>query len=115
MLKEVALTQGFITQDRSPEIPYAKSPKNQTYRRSSFKVEEWVQLEKAAKTYWIQWKSRYVEEWNLLGYHQISHGPNKGKESYRPITRNSLYGANKGKGSKRSPRAKQQQLHRQML
>ena len=58
---------------------------------------------------------RYDQEGNLPRYHQISHGPNKGKESDRPITRNSLYGVNKGKGTKRSPRAKQQQVHRQML
>ena len=115
MWKEVALAEGFITRDQLPEIPYAKSPKDQSYRRSSFSVEEWVQLEKAARTYWIEGKSRYDEEGNLLGYHQISRGPNKGKESDRPITRNSLYGVNKGKGTKRSPRAKQQQVHRQML
>ena len=74
-----------------------------------------MQLEKAARTYWIEGKSRYDEERNLLEYHQISRGPNKGEESDRPITRSSLYGVNKGKGTKRSPRAKQQQVHRQML
>ena len=46
---------------------------------------------------------------------RISRGPDKGKESDRPLTRNSLYGVNKGKETKRSPRAKQQQVHRQML
>lgn len=50
-----------------------------------------------------------------LGYHQISRGSNKGKESDRHITRNSLYGVSKGKGTKRSPCANQQQVHRQML
>lgn len=115
MWKGVALTEGFITRDQLPEIPYAKSPKNQTYLRSSFSVEECVQLEKAARTYWIEGKSRYDEEGNFLGYHQISRGPNKGKESDRPITKNSLYGVNKGKGTKRTRLAKQQQVHRQML
>ena len=90
MWKEVALAEGFITRDQLPEIPYAKSPKDQSYRRSSFSVEEWVQLEKAARTYWVEGKTRYDEAGDLLGYHQISRGPNKGKESDRPITRNSL-------------------------
>ena len=114
MWKEVALTEGFITREQSHEIPYTKSPKDQSYRRSSFSVEEWVQLEKAARTYWIEGKTRYDKKGNLLGYHQISRGPDKGKESDRPLTRNSLYGVNKGKRTKRSPRAKQQ-ARRQML
>ena len=115
MWKEVALTEGFITREQSHEIPYTKSPKDQSYRRSSFSVEEWVQLEKAARTYWIEGNTRYDKKGNLLGYHQISRGPDKGKESDRPLTRNSLYGVHKGKGTKRSHRAKQQQVHRQML
>ena len=32
-------------------------------------------------------------------YHQITRGPNKGKESDRPIIRNSLYGINKRTGA----------------
>ena len=115
MWKEVALAEGFITRDQFPETPYAKGPKDQSYRRSSFDVEEWMQLEKAARTYWIEGKTRYDEAGNLLGYHQISRGPDKGKKSNRPITRNSLYGVNKGKGTRQSPRAKQQQIHRHML
>ena len=115
MWKKVALAEGFITRDQLPEIPYAKSPKNQSYRPSSINVEEWVQLEKAARSYWIEGKSRYDNEGNLLGYHQTNRGPSKGKESDRPITRNSLYGVNKGKGTERSPHVKQQQAHQQML
>ena len=109
------LAEGFITRDQFPETPYAKGPKDQTYRRSSFDVEEWMQLEKAARTYWIEGKSRYDEAGSLLGYHQITRGPDRGKESNRPTTRNSLYGVNKGKGTRQSPRAKQQQVHRHVL
>ena len=103
MWKDVALAEGFITRDQLPEIPYAKSPKDQSCRRSSFSVEECVQLDKTARTYWIEGKSRYDAKGNLLGYHQISRGPNKGKMSDRPIARDSLYGVNKGKETKNHP------------
>ena len=33
MWKEVALTEGFISRDQSHEIPYAKSPKDQSWSR----------------------------------------------------------------------------------
>ena len=33
MWKEVALTEGFITRDQSHEIPYTKSPKDQSWSR----------------------------------------------------------------------------------
>ena len=86
MWKEVALTEGFIAQDQLHEIRYAKSRKDQSYRRSSFSVEECVQLEKkAVRTYWIEGKSRYDGEGNLLGYHQISRGPNRARRAIHPL------------------------------
>ena len=63
----------------------------------------------------LRGKKRYDEEGNLRGYHQISRGSNNDKESDRHITRNSLYGVNRRKEAQWSPRARQQQLHRQML
>ena len=115
MWREVALAQGFITRDQLPEVPYAKAPKDQSYRRSAFSVEEWVQMEKAARLYWTEGKSRYDEDGNPMGYQKITRGPNKGESSDRPITRNNLYGVNKGKGTRQSDRAKNQLTHRQML
>ena len=61
MWKEVALAEEFITRDQFPETPYAKGPKDQTYRRSLFDFEEWMQLEKATRTYWIEGKSRCID------------------------------------------------------
>ncbi|MDM7958886.1 MAG: site-specific integrase [Synechococcus sp. WH 8007] len=115
MWREVALSQGFITRDQLPEIPYAKAGKDQSFRRSSFSAEEWTQLERTARLYWIEGKSRYDEDGNPLGYHLITRGENKGKESDKPITRSTLFGVNKGKGTKQSKRATHQQIHREML
>ena len=115
MFREVALAGGFITRDQLPDIPTAKVPKGQSFRRHAFSAEEWVQLEKTSRLYWTQGLTRYSAEGKPLGFHKISKGPNKGKDSNRPITRNSLFGVNKGKGTKQSKRALHQQDHRLML
>ena len=115
MFREVALAQGFITRDQLPEIPTAKVPKDQSFRRSAFSGEEWIQLEKTARLYWTEGLTRLSKEGKPLGFHKITKGPNKGKDSNRPVTRNSLFGVNKGKGTRQSDRAKQQQDHRLML
>jgi len=115
MFREVALAQGFITRDQLPEIPTAKVPKDQSFRRSALSAEEWIQLEKTARLYWTQGLTRFSKEGEPLGFHKITRGPNKGKDSDRPVTRNSLFGVNKGKGTKKSNRAQHQQDHRQML
>jgi len=115
MWREVALAQGFVTRDQLPEIPYAKAGKDQSYRRSALTADEWVQLERSARLYWIEGKSRYDEFGEPLGYHMITRGESKGKESEKPITRSTLYGVNKGKVTKQSKRATHQQIHREML
>ena len=115
VFREVALAQGFITRDQMPDIPKAKVPKAQSFRRSAFSAEEWIQLEKTSRLYWTEGLTRFSKEGQPLGFHKITKGPNKGKDSNRPITRNSLYGVNKGKGTRKSERAQQQQDHRQML
>lgn len=115
MWREIALAQGFITREQLPDIPYAKASKDQSFRRSAFNAEEWRQLERTARTYWIEGKSRYDKHGNTLGYTIITKGANKGKSSRTPITRPSLYGANKSKTSAESKRAKNQQVHREML
>lgn len=50
-----------------------------------------------------------------MGYHLITRGEKKGEESEKPITRSTLYGVNRGKGTKQSRRATHQQIHREML
>jgi len=115
MWREVALAHGFVTRDQLPEIPYAKASKDQSYRRSALTADEWLQLERSARLYWIEGKSRYDEHGEPLGYRLITRGENKGKESEKPVTRSTLYGVNRGKGSKQSKRATHQQVHREML
>ena len=115
IFREVALLRGFITKDQVPEIPKVKVPKGTSYRRSSLSEREWIQLEKTARLYWTEGLSRYSDSGEPLGYHPITKGPNKGKDSKRPITRRNLFGVNKGKGTRQSQRAKQQQDHRLMM
>ena len=115
MFREVALEQGFFTRNQLPDIPKAKVSKDQSFRRSAFSAEEWIQLEKTSRLYWKEGLTRFSKKGQPLGFHKITKGPNKGQDSNRPITRNSLYGVNKGKGTRKSNRAQQQQDHRQML
>lgn len=115
MFKEVAVANGYITSEQIPVIPSAKTSKGSSYRRSSFTVEEWKQVEKTARLYWKEGKSRYDANGKQLGFQPITKGPNKGKLSDRPILRDNLYSTNKGGGGKRSNRAKQQKGHREML
>jgi hypothetical protein len=74
-----------------------------------------MQLERIALLYWIEGKSRYDEDGNTLGYHLITRGEKKGKASDKPITRSTLFGVNRGKGTKQSTRATHEQMHREML
>ena len=74
-----------------------------------------MQLEKSARLYWSKGVSRFDKDGKPWGFIPISRGPNKGKDSNRPILRNTLFTVNKGTGTKQSPRAKQQMEHRQML
>jgi hypothetical protein len=74
MWREVALAKGFITRDQLPEIPYAKAGKDQSFRRSALSAEEWTKLERTARLYWIEGKSRYDESGYPLGYHLITRG-----------------------------------------
>ena len=115
MFKEVALAQGYITRDQLPEIPNAKIAKNTSFRRSAFTAEEWIQLEKSARLYWTQGKSKYDKAGKPLGYQLITKGPNAGKHSERPVLRNNLYSEQSGSGKWSSPRARQQKAHRMML
>ena len=115
MWEEVALQKGFITRDQLPQMPYAKSPKDKTFRRSAFTSEEWMQLEKAARLYWIKGKSRFDEQGNPLGYYKITRGVKAGEDSYKAITRNSIHGAEASNKSEISKRAKNQLVHREML
>ena len=114
MFREMALAQGFITRDQLPDIPNAKVPKDQSFRRTAFSAEGLIQLEKTARLYWTEGLNRFSKEGEPLGFHKITRGPNKRKESDRPITRNSLFGVNKGNGTWKSNRA-QQQDYLQML
>ena len=117
MWREVALSKGFIDRGQLPDLPSAraKASKGESYRRSAFTAQEWVQLEKSARLYWSKGVSRFDKDGKPLGYHPITKGPNKGKDSNRPILRNTLFTVNKGTGTKQSPRARQQMEHRQML
>ena len=115
MFREVALAQGFIKMDQLPDIPNAKVPKDQSFRRSACSAEEWIQLEKTSRLYRKEGLTRFSKEGQPVGFHKITRGPNKGKDSDRPITRNILFGVNKGKSTKKTNCAQQQQDHRQML
>lgn len=115
MFKEVPLRHGYITGDQMPEIPSAKVPKDKSLRRSSLSEEEWIQLEKTSRLYWTKGISRYSATGEPLGYKLITRGPSKGKESNTPITRNNLFGVNKGNHARKSKRAIRQKDHRLML
>lgn len=65
--REATLALGFITREQLLEIPYTKAGKDQSFRRSSCSAEEWIQVERTARLYWIEGKSRYDEDGNPVG------------------------------------------------
>ena len=97
MFREVALAQGFVTRNQLPAIPNAKVHKDQSFRRSAFSAEEWIQLEKTARLYWTEGLTRFSKEGEPLGFHKITRGPNKGKKSDRPSPGTPSSGLTKGK------------------
>lgn len=67
MFREVALEQGFFTRNQLPDIPKAKVSKDQSFRRSAFSAEEWIQLEKTACLYWTEGQTGFPRKVNRLG------------------------------------------------
>ena len=76
-----------------------QGPQGPILQTLSFSAEEWIQLEKTSRLNWKEGLTRFFKEGQPLGFHKITKGPNKGQDSNRPITRNSLYGVNKGNGT----------------
>jgi integrase len=117
MFRTVAVMNGFITKEQIPEIPKVERLRNsnRSFRRSALTANEWIELEKCSRLYYIEGKTRYGDDGKRLGFHTITKGENKGKESNRPVTKTNTFGVNKRNKTRPSERALQQLGHRKML
>lgn len=96
--KEVAVMNGFLTRDSTPEIPKIKLPKDRKHRRDDLTDKEWEQLERCARHYWIKGNT------HILGTDGSTEKDSSGQ--YKVKGNISHPG---------SPRAKAQVRHREMI
>lgn len=59
--QEVAVTNGFLTRDSTPEIPNIRLTKDKKHRRDDLTDKEWEQLEKCARYYWAKGNTRLLD------------------------------------------------------
>ena len=59
---EVAVAEGFIKRDSIPELPSIKLPKDKKHRRDDLTENEWLELEKCCRLYWIKGKTRILND-----------------------------------------------------
>ena len=59
---EVAVAEGFIQRDSIPELPSIKLPKDKKHRRDDLTENEWLELEKCCRLYWIKGKTRILND-----------------------------------------------------
>jgi len=96
--QEVAVTNGFLTRDSTPEIPSVKLPKDKRHRRDDFTDKEWEQLEKCARYYWIKGTTHLLDADGTVEKTSSGQYKVRGNISHPG-----------------SPRAKTQLLHREMI
>ena len=94
---EVAVSNGYLTRDSTPELPKIKLPKDKKHRRDDLSENEWLMLEKCARLYWCKGLTRILDD-------EYTIEKNK-NGSYKTITT----------VNKVSARSKTQLLHRQLL
>ena len=59
---EVAVAEGFIKRDSIPELPSVKLPKDKKHRRDDLTENEWLELERCCRLYWIKGKTRILND-----------------------------------------------------
>ncbi len=59
--KEIAVANGYVSEDSLPRIPKVKLPKDKSHRRDDLSNKEWEQLERSARGYWIKGRTRLLE------------------------------------------------------
>ena len=62
MFSEVAVSNGFLTRDTTPEIPNVKLPKDKKHRYDDLTDKEWKELERCARDYWIKGLTRILDD-----------------------------------------------------
>ena len=63
--QEVAVANGFLTRDSTPEIPNIKLSKDKRHRRDDLTDKEWETIERTARLYWIKGNTRQDGDGNI--------------------------------------------------
>jgi len=61
LFKEVGVTEGYINRDNIPDFPSIRLPKDKSHRRDDFTENEWLELERCARLYYIKGKTRILD------------------------------------------------------
>jgi hypothetical protein len=56
------VAEGFIKRDSIPELPSIKLPKDKKHRRDDLTENEWLELERCCRLYWIKGKTRILND-----------------------------------------------------
>ncbi len=87
-LVEVAVANGYVSEDSLPLIPKVKLPKDKSHRRDDFTNKEWEQLERSMRYWWIKGRTRILDnqytmekdtEGTWLSKPNIQHSSARGK------------------------------------
>ena len=87
-LVEVAVTNGYVSEDSLPLIPKVKLPKDKSHRRDDLTNKEWEQLERSMRYWWIKGRTRILDnqytmekdtEGTWLSKPNIQHSSARGK------------------------------------
>lgn len=63
--QEVAVANGFLTRNSTPEIPNIKLSKDKRHRRDDLTDKEWETIERTARLYWIKGNTRKDKNGNI--------------------------------------------------
>lgn len=95
MYEEIAIQDGYLNKDSVPTLKSVKLAKDKKHRRDNLTVGEWEELERSARLYWSEGRTRWNEQ-----------GEVNQNASGRNLLRKTLVN---------SERAKNQKMHRKML
>ena len=59
MYEEVAVQEGYLNKDSVPTLKSVKLAKDKKHRRDDLTVDEWKELERSARLYWSEGRTRW--------------------------------------------------------
>ena len=86
---EVAVAHGYLTHATVPEIPRVRLPKDKSHRREDLTEQEWLEIEKVTRLYFIKGRTRLLDK-----NYTIEKGKNGQYKTITEVTGQSIRGRN---------------------